>query len=48
VKIALYTATQISPALDELVETYALAGVIPKPAEPRQILQAFERILTAG
>jgi CheY-like chemotaxis protein len=43
-KIALYTATQLAPALEEIVQIYKLAGVIPKPGDPQEILAAFDRL----
>lgn len=43
-KIALYTATQLAPALHELTEIYDIADVIPKPGDPQQILAAFARL----
>lgn len=42
--IALYTASQLTPAIEELVRTYDIRAVIPKPGDPQQILAAFERI----
>jgi CheY-like chemotaxis protein len=45
VPIALYTATQMTPAIRELIETYNVNGIIPKPGEPQQILGAFESLL---
>jgi CheY-like chemotaxis protein len=43
-KIALYTATQLSPAIDEVVENYNVQGIIPKPGHPQEILAAFEAL----
>ena len=43
--IGLYTATRLSPAIDELIELYGIDGIIPKPADPRQILEAFDALL---
>lgn len=45
VRIALYTATHAPDALDELAETFGVVGVIPKPADPQRILDAFSRLL---
>lgn len=45
VKIALYTATQMGAALDELSETYRISAVIPKPGDPREVLGALKRLL---
>jgi CheY-like chemotaxis protein len=47
-KIALYTATELAPALTELVETYHIAEVIPKPGDPQQILAAFSRLTASA
>ena len=47
-KIALYTATRLTPALDELVESYGVDGVIPKPGEPKEILEALERLVAGA
>lgn len=47
-KIALYTATNSPAAIEEVLQTFALQGVIPKPADPKQILAAFKRILSAA
>ncbi len=47
-RIALYTATQLAPALDEIVETYGVEGIIPKPGDPQQILAAFARLTGTG
>ena len=44
-KIALYPATQMTAALDEVVETYNVQSIIPKPGDPQQILAAFEVLL---
>ena len=43
-KIALYTATQTTPALDELVDIYGISCVIPQPGDPQQILEAIARL----
>jgi diguanylate cyclase len=43
--IALYTATQLGAGIDELVETFGVRGVIPKPGDPKQILEALERVM---
>ncbi len=45
VTLALYTATQLTPALRELVDSYAIRGIIPKPGDPRQILGAFASLI---
>jgi CheY-like chemotaxis protein len=43
--IALYTATAISPSLQDLIDTYEVCGVIPKPGDPKQILEVFAALL---
>lgn len=43
--LALYTATQLTPALRELVDSYAIRGIIPKPGNPQQILGAFALLI---
>lgn len=45
--IALYTATDMPAAIEELVDLYGLSGVIPKPGDARQILESFDRLLSA-
>jgi CheY-like chemotaxis protein len=45
IRLALYTATNMNAAIEELTETFNVAGVIPKPGEPQAILDAFDRIL---
>jgi CheY-like chemotaxis protein len=42
--ILLYTATERTPMLDDLMEIYGIAGLIPKPGDPREILEAFTQI----
>ena len=44
-KIALYTATKLDAALEELSDAYRIDAVIPKPGDPRQILQALQDLL---
>jgi CheY-like chemotaxis protein len=44
-KLALYTATQPGAALSELADIYAISAVIPKPGDPRAILQLLEGLL---
>jgi CheY-like chemotaxis protein len=44
--IALYTATKMSPALRDLMTTYGIEHVIPKPSEPQELLAAVERALS--
>jgi CheY-like chemotaxis protein len=43
--VALYTATKMSPALRDLMTTYGIEHVIPKPSEPKELLEAVERAL---
>jgi CheY-like chemotaxis protein len=43
--IALYTATAISSSLQDLIDAYDIRGVIPKPGDPRQVLNLFARLL---
>lgn len=45
IPIALYTATQFAPALDELIETYDIRSIVPKPGDPQQILAAVHRLV---
>ncbi len=44
--IALYTATQLTPALSQLVDAYDIRGIIPKPGDPQHILEGFEQLTT--
>ncbi len=46
-KIALYTATRMDAAIQELSEVYGLSGVIPKPGDPHDILLMLQRLLPA-
>jgi len=43
--VALYTATAMNAALRDFMEMYRIAHVIPKPSEPRELLEAIERAL---
>ena len=45
--VALYTATDMNPALRDFMGIYAIEHVIPKPSEPRELLEAVERALTS-
>lgn len=45
VKLALYTATEIGPALEELTDAFGVSAVIPKPGNPREILEVLQRLL---
>jgi CheY-like chemotaxis protein len=46
-KVALYTASAVSAAMRDFMEMYQIEHVIPKPSEPRELLEAIERALTA-
>lgn len=45
VTIALYTATQLAPALEELVETFNISAIVPKPGDPHDVLAVLERLI---
>lgn len=45
VKIALYTATRVDAAIEELRELYGISAVIPKPGDPQAILDLFDELL---
>jgi CheY-like chemotaxis protein len=42
---ALYTATPMNAAIRDFIEIYAMAGVVPKPSEPLELVLAVERLL---
>ena len=42
---ALYTATPMSAAIRDFIEMYAIAGVVPKPSEPLELVSAVDRLL---
>jgi len=44
--IAIYTATQLTPAIEEIVEIYGIRGIIPKPADAQTVLKSFEKLLS--
>jgi CheY-like chemotaxis protein len=46
-RIALYTATSRTPAIDDFVEMYGLCAVLPKPSEPAELLAAIDAALRA-
>ena len=48
IPIALYTATHRGAAVEELVQTYGLSGVIPKPGTAQEILAAIDGALLFG
>jgi len=45
--IALYTATQISPAIRDFMDAYAVDAAIPKPCEPEALWSQIEAALRA-
>lgn len=45
IAVALYTATAIGAAVRDFMEMYQIRHTIPKPAEPREFLEAVERAL---
>jgi CheY-like chemotaxis protein len=48
VTIALYTATQLAPAIEELVELYGIRAIVPKPADVREVLAVLEELTRAA
>lgn len=44
-KIALYTGTRIDAMLSDFMKLYGISHVIPKPAEPEELLRAIEAAL---
>jgi two-component system, cell cycle sensor histidine kinase and response regulator CckA len=44
--VALYTGTEMTPALCDFMEMYGIRVAIPKPSEPAEFLRAVERALT--
>ena len=46
VPIALYTATTMAPAIEQLVDIYAISAVIPKPGDPKEVLETIRLLLT--
>jgi len=46
-RIALYTATRLGAAIEELTETYRIDAVIPKPGDPRETLDIIKRLAGA-
>lgn len=44
-KIALYTATRLGAATEELAGIYGICAVIPKPGDPKEILKLFNDLL---
>jgi CheY-like chemotaxis protein len=45
IAVALYTATATSAGVRDFMEMYQIRHAIPKPAEPREFLEAVERAL---
>lgn len=43
--LALYTASTIDAATRDFMEMYGVAGALPKPAEPRELLAAVAALL---
>jgi CheY-like chemotaxis protein len=43
--IALYTATAMNPAMQDFLNLYTIAHVIPKPCEPTLLLEKVEAAL---
>ena len=46
-RIALYTATRVGAAIEELTQTYRIDAVIPKPGDPRETLDIIKRLAGA-
>lgn len=46
-RIALYTGTQIDVMLADFMKLYGITHVIPKPAEPEDLIRAVEAALLA-
>lgn len=46
-RIALYTATARTAAIDDFIEMYGLCAVLPKPGEPADLLAAIAGALAA-
>jgi len=44
-RVALYTATHINPALRDFMQLYDVRCVVPKPSEPQELLRAVEAAL---
>jgi CheY-like chemotaxis protein len=43
--VALYTASDETPAMTDFMAIYGIAGRIPKPADPVELIAAVERAL---
>ena len=48
VRIAVYTASVRDRALDDFVQIYRIAALLPKPGEPAELLAAIEMALRAS
>jgi len=44
-RVALYTASPMSPAVRDFMEIYAVGNVVPKPCEPLELIAAVEEAL---
>lgn len=44
-KIALYTATRLDAAAQEIADLYGISAVIPKPGDPQDILDLLDKLL---
>jgi CheY-like chemotaxis protein len=47
-EIALYTASPVNDAMRDFVEMYRVRAIIPKPSEPRELLEAIESALASS
>ncbi len=43
--VALYTASAMNPALADFMSIYGVAGAVPKPSEPAELIAAVERLM---
>ncbi len=46
--VTLYTASDETPAMIDFMKIYRIAGRIPKPAGPHELIAAVERTLSAN
>jgi CheY-like chemotaxis protein len=46
-RVALYTASEPTPALEDFMEIYGIAARLPKPSEPLDLIAAVERALAS-
>jgi len=42
-RIALYTATRLNPALEDFMRVHAIDRIIPKPSAPEELLSAVKQ-----